>query len=190
MKIFNKTILSLITIIVLVIISYGIYITFYPVTYDVSNSHDIGVVFGAGITRSGDPSPALKFRLEKSVSLFEDQKIKRIFVSGRNAEAIVMKNYLLKKGIPQNDIIADIYGETTFVTVKNARQFIINNGLADGAVFISQKYHIPRIIFIVHKLGIRDAEFIAASPNKVNVIEGSFIVTRETLAWLKNLFLD
>lgn len=60
----------------------------------------------------------------------------------------------------------------------------------DGAVFISQKYHIPRIIFIVHKLHIENSEFIAADPSRINVFEGSLVIVRETFAWFKNMFID
>ena len=62
--------------------------------------------------------------------------------------------------------------------------------ITDGAVFISQKYHIPRIIFIVHKLHIEKSEFIAADPSSINILEGTLIVVRETFAWLKNMFID
>ncbi len=190
MKIIKKSLFSLILLTLIIVASYGIYIQTCPVSYNTQYMHNIGVVFGAGITRSGDPSTALKFRLEKSVSLYKDQRIKRIFVSGRIAEAAVMKNFLLKQGVPGTDIIADTRGETTFVTVKNTKQYILDNGIADGPVFISQKYHIPRIIFIVNKLGIEKAEFIAAVPNKVDIIESSFTLFRETFAWIKNMIID
>jgi vancomycin permeability regulator SanA len=190
MNIIKKTATSIVILIISVIMIYGIYISAYPVSYEAASPHNIGVVFGAGITRSGDPSPALKFRLEKSVNLYLDRKIKKIFVSGRNAEAVVMRNYLLKKGIPQASIVTDTNGETTFITVKDVKEFIISNGFSDGPVFISQKYHIPRIIYIVHKLGIEGSEFIAASPNGVDIFEGTCIIIRETFAWLKNILID
>ncbi len=172
------------------VLMYGIFIEFMPVSYDTIARHSIGVVFGAGITKSSEPSPALKFRLDKSIDLYSEQKIKMIFISGQSAEATVMKNYLIKKGIPVRNIIVDERGETTFITVENVKKYIHFFDIDDGAVFISQKYHIPRIIFIVQKLHIENAEFIAAVPNKVNIFEVSMIVSRETFAWLKNMFFD
>jgi vancomycin permeability regulator SanA len=174
----------------LTIAVYSVLIAILPVSYDSVSSHSIGVVFGAGITKSGEPSTALKFRLDKSIDLYRDQKIRMIFVSGLTAEASVMKNYLVKKGIPAVNILSDENGETTFITVENVKRYIRIYNITDGAVFISQRYHIPRIMFIVRKLHIEGSEFIAAEPNRINILEGSLAILRETFAWLKNMFFD
>jgi vancomycin permeability regulator SanA len=176
--------------VVLTVTAYSIFIALLPVSHDSISSHTIGVVFGAGITKSGEPSIALKFRLDKSIDLYRDKKIRMIFVSGLSAEAAVMKNYLLKKGIPATCILPDEKGETTFITVENVRNYIQNYNITDGAAFISQRYHLPRIMFIVRKLKIENSEFIAAEPNRINILEGFLAVFRETFAWLKNIFFD
>lgn len=185
---FSAMIISVL--VVLTVAAYSVFIALLPVSYDSISSHSIGVVFGAGITKSGEPSIALKFRLDKSIDLYRDRKIRLIFVSGLSAEAAVMKNYLVKNGIPALCILPDEKGETTFITIENARNYIQNYNITDGAAFISQRYHLPRIMFIVRKLHIENSEFIAAEPNRINILEGSLAVLRETFAWLKNIFFD
>ncbi len=184
------TFLPLFIIALITVLIYGMFITFLPASYDTVTTHSVGVVFGAGITKTGEPSTALKFRLDKSIGLFREQKIKLIFVSGHAPEAVVMKNYLLKKNIEGRFIILDENGETTFITIENVKKYIRFYDISDGAVFISQRYHIPRIIFIVRKLHIDNSEFVAAEPSKINIFEGTLIILRETFAWLKNMFFD
>jgi len=97
---------------------------------------------------------------------------------------------LQKKNIEGRFIILDENGETTFITIENVKKYLRFYDISDGAVFISQRYHIPRIIFIVRKLHIDNSEFVAAEPSKINIFEGTLIILRETFAWLKNMFFD
>ncbi len=190
MKFFKKFIIVLISLFIILLIFLRVFIAFYPVSYDTDGYSNLGVVFGAGITKSSDPSLALKFRLDKSIELYHTQKIKNIFVSGQSPEAFVMKNYLLKNNVPLSNIIVDDKGETTFITIKNVKKYMINNNISDSAVFISQKYHIPRISFIAHKMNLTNVHYIASEPNKINFMEETFTNIREAIAWLKNLLFD
>ena len=166
------------------------FIAFYPVMNDIEGKRYLGVVFGAGITRSGDPSLALKLRLDKALELYGDQKISKIFISGRTAETSIMKNYLLKNGISLNNIIEDSDGKNTLVTINNVKNFTLKNDTGNGIVFISQRYHIPRIVLITWKKGLSEVSFIAADTKKVDRHERYFFLARESLGFIKSLLFD
>ncbi len=168
----------------------AVFITFYPVTNDIPDKKYLGVVFGAGITKSGVPSLALKFRLDKAVEIYFNKKIEKIFISGKTAEIAIMKSYLLKSGIIGNDIIEDSKGINTLVTVENVRKFALTNSIQNGIVFISQRYHIPRITLIVRKKGLNDTLFIAADTKNIDRQERVFFVARESLGFIKSLLFD
>lgn len=190
MKSFKKVLLVLILIAAVIFTATSLYIAFYKARYDIAQGRTVGVVFGAGITKSGEPSLALKYRLDKSMELYHHNKIKLIFVSGKIAETFVMKNYLIKNGITNQAVITDYNGKNTLFTIENAQRFSKSNHIQDGLVFISQKYHIPRIAMMANKKKIKDPYFIAADPKKIDRDDQITFILRESLAFLKSLFLD
>ncbi len=151
---------------------------------------DVGVVFGAGITKNGNPSPALKYRLEKGIELYKNGKLKKILISGRIPETIVMKNYLLLKEINLEDIIIDISGENTGATLRNVKKFQRNNEEKLSVAFISQRYHLARIFLLAHKYGIKDFYLVATDTKEIDKFATFFVNLRETFAIFKSLILE
>ncbi|RZL21376.1 MAG: hypothetical protein EOO96_24335 [Pedobacter sp.] len=121
----------------------------------------IAIVFGAGI--NGDkPSKYLKDRLDAGISLYKNNKVNKILLSGDNGrdehdELTVMKLYCFKNGVDTNKIYIDYAGFDSYSTMYRAKE-IFN---VDTAILVSQKYHLNRCIYIGNKLGIKSYGFSA-----------------------------
>lgn len=122
----------------------------------------VAVIFGAGLLHNGTPSPVLRDRVETGVSLYQEGKVEKLLMSGDNRfedynEPGAMLEYAVKLGIPEEDILLDFAGRSTYDTCFRAR-FIF--GIED-ALLVTQRYHLPRAITICEQLGI-SAEGVAA----------------------------
>ena len=166
------------------------YIAGYKASYSMTGKSGLAIVFGAGITKSGEPSPALKSRLDKAIELYHKGNIIKIFDSGRLPETIVMKNYLKKNMINPDDIISDPMGIDTYYTIDDASVYGMVYNMTNIYVFISQKYHIPRIMHIVKKMKINNTDFISADMKNVDPFSNFIFIFRESFAFIKDYLTD
>jgi vancomycin permeability regulator SanA len=129
---------------------------------DYKGNADVAVVLGNTVFRDSSLSQVLEGRVDAALRLYQDGRVKKIFVSGGSGEYGVgegdgMKRYLLIKGVPPNDIIADNGGKNTYMT---ARDFLDSNQEFhfSSAIVVSSYYHITRIKYIFRKLGFHQVE--------------------------------
>ncbi|MFC4211837.1 vancomycin high temperature exclusion protein [Pedobacter lithocola] len=121
----------------------------------------VAIIFGAGI--NGDkPSRYLKDRLDAGISLYKNNKIDKILLSGDNGrnehdELTVMKLYCYENGVDTNKIYVDYAGFDSYSTMYRAKHIF----KVDTAVLISQQYHLNRCIYLGEKLGIKCYGFSA-----------------------------
>ena len=113
-----KKILKLIVVFILIIVLINLYIIISVKNKIVvnieDNDYDCILVLGAGI-RGKNPSPMLEDRLITAIELYNKGVSPKILVSGDHEyndydEVNVMKNYLIEKGIPSEDIYTKIIG--------------------------------------------------------------------------------
>lgn len=115
---------------------------------DKKHTADLAVILGSKVNENGSLSQRLKERLDTGLLLYKDKRIKKIIVSGGLGkegfyEGDKMKDYLLKKGIPDSLVIADNYGNNTRATVNNTlrmRKKIPYNSI----IVVSQYFHVTR----------------------------------------------
>jgi len=117
---------------------------------------------GAAILYNGDLSPVLRDRVDAAISLYKSEKVAKILVSGDNStidhnEVNPVRNYLLKEGIPDEDIFLDHAGFDTYSSMYRARDVF----LVSSIVIVSQSFHLPRAVFIARSLGIKAYGFNA-----------------------------
>ena len=122
----------------------------------------VALVLGAGLF-GGIPSPVLSSRLDQAVNLYNSQKIKRIIVSGDNRETNynepeAMKNYLIKRGIPDNIIIQDFGGRRTIDSCWRAK----NVFKANIVYIVTQEFHLPRSIFLCQSMSLEVVPYPSA----------------------------
>ncbi|MGY5847753.1 SanA/YdcF family protein [Salegentibacter sp. HM20] len=144
------------------------------------------IVLGASVHSDGKLSPVLKDRVDSALELFRRGKVEYILVSGDHRsddynEVDAMGNYLLEKGVPEEAIILDHSGLDTYDTMYRAREvFQIESGIV-----VTQKFHLPRALFIAKNLGLKYNGLEAGS---VNYRATNKIQRRELLANFKAVY--
>ena len=176
-----------------VIIIWGISIYIQQVTasriYDdiemLPSSHTI-IVLGASVHSDGKLSPILQDRVDTALYLYRKGKAKRFLLSGDNRaddydEVNAMRNYLLARGVPEAHIFIDPAGLDTYDSMIRSQKIYE----VPDAIVVTQKFHLPRTLFIAQNL---DLNYIGFSANSRQYKTESSLVHREKLANLKAIF--
>ncbi|MCF0114979.1 MAG: YdcF family protein [Erysipelotrichaceae bacterium] len=99
-------------------------------------------------------SEALIARLETCISMY--QVGDRIVVSGgvlppnTISEALVMRNYLVDKGIDVNCIIMEDMSLDTIENLVNSREYLVGD-----IHIITSDYHVKRVLYLCECMGIK-----------------------------------
>ena len=159
-----KKIFKYILIVLIVIILVPVIINFYVILStknrivsgdsELLTDIDYIVILGAGIRR-GKPSPMLEDRLKTGISLYNNDISNKILITGDHMnddydEVTVMKNYLLEHGIPEEDIITDNYGISTYDSIYRVKNVYKSNKV----VIVSQRYNLYRALFLSDNLDL------------------------------------
>jgi SanA protein len=116
----------------------------------------VAIVFGAGLRRDGTPTPILRDRVDTAASLYFSGKVEKLLMSGDNQfltynEPEAMRQYALSLGIPDEAIVLDYAGRRTYDTCYRAKAIF----KIDEALLVTQKFHLPRAIFLCNSLGLQ-----------------------------------
>ncbi len=126
------------------------------------------VVLGS-LVEDGEPLPVVRERLDTAAYLYDKGLSRRIIVSGHGgiestSEVQVMKNYLMEQGIPSYRIFIDHDGQSTYRSMLSLKEvFNLKN-----VIIVSQKYHLPRAIFLGRQNGIEVYGYPAAQQKKTS----------------------
>ncbi|SFL34557.1 DUF218 domain-containing protein [Gracilibacillus orientalis] len=129
---------------------------------DEKEHSEIGVVFGNKVNEDGTPSDRLQARLDKAVSLYLDNKLEKIIVSGGVGiegfdEAEVMKDYVIEKGVPEATIVTDSNGYNTEMTAENTLEIAHQKNLSTESItVITQFFHITRTKLAMKQQGFTE----------------------------------
>ncbi len=68
--------------------------------------------------------PGCRGRVDEALRLYRNRQVHKLFVSGgigktRYPEGDGMRNYLVAKGVPTEDIIVDNEGDNSYLTARN-----------------------------------------------------------------------
>lgn len=115
----------------------------------------VAIVFGAGIYSDGRLSAMLEDRVRTAAELYRLEKVDRILVSGDNRfvdynEPRAMREYLISHAVDPKDVILDYAGRSTYETCQRAVEIF---GVR-RAVLVTQKFHLPRALYLANKLGL------------------------------------
>jgi len=147
-------------------------------------SNDVAMVLGTSRElRNGHKNLFFEYRIQATVKLYEAKKINLIVVSGDNSkesydEPTMMKEELVKRGIPACKITCDFAGFRTFDSVIRMRKVF---GQKKFTV-ISQKFHNQRAVFIGRKYGM---DIIGYNATDVKGMNGLKTHIREDFARAK-----
>ena len=124
---------------------------------------DCIMVLGCGVRPDGSPSGMLNDRLVQGVSLYKEDVSDRLLMSGDHGrvnydEVNLMKQFAIDRGVPSENIFMDHAGFSTYDSVYRAKEIFC----AKKVIIVSQKYHLPRALYVAEKLGL-DAYGVAAA---------------------------
>lgn len=160
----KKTKIILITIMTIIVLSpllINLYVIFNTTSniiikeeYQQLKDVDYILVLGASVRRER-PSPMLEDRLKKTIELYNINTQNKILVTGDHTkedydEVTIMKNYLLENNIPEEKIIMDPAGVSTYDSIFRVQKQL----KAKKIIIVSQKYHLYRALYIANSLGI------------------------------------
>ena len=148
----------------------------------------IAIVFGAGVWRSGEPSPALSDRILTAVELYRSGRVRKILMSGDNRtedynEPSAMKQKAVKMGVPSENVIEDFAGRRTYDTCYRAKEIFA----VERAVLVTQEFHLNRAIYLCQSAGI-DSIGISADRRKYDESARNWWAWRESFAVVAGWF--
>ena len=143
------------------------------------------IVLGAQVKADGTPSVALQRRLTAALESYRE-KPALIIVCGAQggneprAEGDVMREWLLERGVPEGDVVAETASFNTRENLTYARAIMEHRGLHE-ALIVTSDYHVARALALCAQAGITATG--KGSPSKPEYfIKNHF---REGLSWIK-----
>lgn len=126
---------------------------------------DLAVILGNKVNEDGTVSTRLQKRLESSVQLYKDQRVKKILVSGGLGkegfyEGSKMKEFLVSEGIPDSVIIVDNKGDNTRKTVENVLQLKPELQFR-SLIVVSQYFHVTRTKKLFRDKGFQEVSSVS-----------------------------
>ena len=121
----------------------------------------------------GRPSAVLRARLDHAAALYRRKIAPMVVVTGGKAEgdrfteSAASANYLHTKGVPDEAILREATGRTSWQSLAASARFLQESGIHD-VVLVSDPFHAARIAGIASELGF-DA---ATSPTRTSPITG------------------
>ncbi len=118
------------------------------------------VVPGASVYRSGKLSPVLQRRMEAGIRFISHNDSAYLVLSGYSIpdgynETAAMLEFARKNHVPDDRILTDKNGRSTYVTLLNCKR---DMGLR-RILIVSQDYHLPRALYIAKGLGMEARGF-------------------------------
>ena len=134
---------------------------------NVDYNEDVVIVLGSGV-KNGRPNITLQMRLDASIEYYKQNSDVYIVVAGGLArqkdttEALVMKNYLVENGIPEDIIIMEDKSQSTLENYRFSKEILENKNIKhDSIVFITNDFHIYRAKTYANHCGFENAHALS-----------------------------
>jgi uncharacterized SAM-binding protein YcdF (DUF218 family) len=126
---------------------------------DEARRADVILVLGAA-EYLGKPSPVLRLRLDHALELYHQRLAPRFLVTGgasessRFTEAEAARDYLVKNGVPAQDILLEPEGTSTLQSIAASAEILDQMSLRT-CIVVSDGYHIFRAKSMLEHHGVR-----------------------------------
>lgn len=124
-----------------------------------SRKADVIAVFGAA-EYAGHPSPVYKARLDHGFELFQKGMAPVVITTGGSAqdpdfsEGGVGRDYLLRRGVPEQALIAETQGSDTAQSAARVANIMRTNGM-HSCIAVSDAFHVFRIRALLEHQGVQ-----------------------------------
>ena len=157
-----------------------------PKTLAANANYDAIIVLGAQVKPDRTLSVQLTWRMDAAVEAYEKKNVPIVVCGAQGpdepcTEAEAMRDYLLKKGIPEDDILTDPRSFNTNENLENAKELLKGYQDIKRVLIVTSDYHVPRSMAIAQDLGF-EAEGYGAKCLPERWIKNH---AREALAWCK-----
>jgi uncharacterized SAM-binding protein YcdF (DUF218 family) len=151
---------------------------------------DAIVVFGAA-EYSGHPSPVLRARLDHGYDLFQQRLAPVVIATGGSgadpsfSEGGVGRDYLMHRGIPERNLIAETQGSDTAQSAQRVAVIMRANGMRT-CLAVSDEYHVFRIKKLLEHEGMQVYVAPRSGSRPHGLVQRMIAVFREAgsyLAW-------
>lgn len=191
-KIQNKLLRFIRAFILIVVIGYTLEILFlaaYAYVNKPVGDEKVAIVLGAGLDKE-KPSQILEMRLDTAYDWYMEDTSRIIVTSGGQGddeimpEAEAMRNYLIAKGVPSDNILAECNSTTTYENFEYSKELLKENNIAEDTtiVIITNNFHCFRATGYAKITGLGSVKNLAA-PTPVPGIIPNYL--RESLAFMK-----
>lgn len=147
-------------------------IVFVNETSNIKEKCDIGIILG-GVSM-------IPYRADEGIRLYKEGLIKKILVAGGigflnidkfNKEADKMYKYLIKNGIPKDDIIIEDNSKDTKQNLKYSLKLLSELYNLDNIklVIITSHFHLKRCINLLKELYDKDFYYFGVCDNKTDI---------------------
>ena len=149
---------------------------------------DAIVVFGAA-EYSGHPSPVLRARLDRAYELFEQHLAPVVITTGGAAadpsfsEGGVGHDYLMHRGIPERNLIAETQGSDTAQSAERIAVIMRTNKMR-SCIAVSDEYHVFRIKRLLQHEGMIVYVAPRSGSRPHSVLQRMIAVLREAVSYL------
>ena len=149
--------------------------------------YDAMIVLGAQVKPDGEPSIQLQWRIDAAAKAWKERQCLIVVCGAQGAnepapEAHVMRDELIKQGVPADMILMDDQSFNTRQNIANAVHLLDGQDVHHVLV-VTSDYHLPRAMAIAEDAGL-DASGLG-SPTKLGLRFWLKNHGREGLAWIK-----
>jgi SanA protein len=125
----------------------------------------VALLLGTSPRYAGRPNPYYLARIKAAAELFTSGKVAGIIVSGDNRRAdynepAMMRNDLVRQGVPGEFITMDLAGLRTLDSVCRAQSVFQQKKI----IVVSQRFHAQRAVFLAQHIGLDAEAYAAAEP--------------------------
>jgi uncharacterized SAM-binding protein YcdF (DUF218 family) len=126
--------------------------------HDGARAADAIIVLGAA-QYDGRPSPVLQDRLDHALALYEAGLAGQIVLTGgrqegdRFTEATAGYNYLRERGVPDEALLKEVDGTSTWESLRASARFLLSRDLT-RVVLVTDDYHAYRVEAIAEDIGL------------------------------------
>ena len=153
-----------------------------------SKNADVIAIFGAA-EYAGRPSPVYRARLDHGYELFKKGRAPVVITTGGAAqdpdfsEGGVGRDYLLRRGVPEQALIAETQGSDTAQSAARVANIMRANGM-HSCIAVSDAYHVFRIRALLEHEGVQ-VELAPRPESRPHPLWERFVaVMREAMSYL------
>ena len=150
-----------------------------------AENYDAIVVLGAQVKADGSLSVQLQWRLDAALDAWQKNKVMIVTCGAQGAnepapEALVMRDYLLQKGVDEAMILTDAKSYHTRQNIRHAAELLKPYDVKK-VLIVTSDYHLPRAMALAGDEGL-DATGLGADTLPAYWVKN---YGREALSWIK-----